>query len=85
MHASTSADRSKPVMHFWCSAVDSVTVQSIWLAWGDMVNSCADSALQSLSMQVHLFGALVAHILRYCSEVCGLPCCAKVERADHRL
>jgi hypothetical protein len=36
-----------------------------------MMNRCAESNLRSLSMQVHLFGALVAPILGCCSEVWG--------------
>ena len=36
-----------------------------------MLNRCAASNLHSLSMRVHLFGALVAPVLSYCSEVCG--------------
>jgi hypothetical protein len=36
-----------------------------------MMNRRAESNLQSLSMQVHLFGALVAPVLSYCFEVWG--------------
>jgi hypothetical protein len=32
------------------------------------MNHCAESNVQSLSMQVHLFGALVAPVFSYCSE-----------------
>jgi hypothetical protein len=37
-----------------------------------LMNRCAESNFQSLiSMQVHLFGALVAPVLSYCSELWG--------------
>jgi hypothetical protein len=36
-----------------------------------MLSKCAEHNLQSLSMRVYLFGALVAPILSYCSEVWG--------------
>jgi hypothetical protein len=42
--------------------------RAMWIT----MKRCAESnLLQSLSMQVHLFGALVAPVLSYCSEIWG--------------
>jgi hypothetical protein len=50
-----------------CNSLTTAGRRAMW----SMTNCCAESNLQSLSMQVHLFGALVAPILSYCSEVWG--------------
>jgi hypothetical protein len=50
-----------------CNSLTRAGRRAMW----SMMNRCAESNLQSLSMQVHLFGALVAPVLSYCSEVWG--------------
>jgi len=49
---------------------NSLTIAGRRAMW-EMMNRFAESRLQSVSMQVQLFGALVAPILSYCSEVWG--------------
>jgi hypothetical protein len=49
---------------------NSLTIAGRRAMWA-MMNRFAENGLQSVSMQVQLFGALVAPILSYCSEVWG--------------